>query len=113
MKNQEQRNGILFIPGYRHSQNTHLIIRLEGNGNYTIVHLKNESKPLIACQTLKYFQDQLPEFVRVSKSSLINPVEIDKIIRHGTKKMYLQLTDSVRVTVSRGRISEIVTRLTK
>lgn len=111
MTTQLKEGGMLLIPGYRHIQNAQLIIRMEGNGNYTVIHLRENPKPLMVSQTLKYFETQLPDFIRVSKSSLINPNAVDRIISLNAKTMYLQLTDSVRIAVSRRRIMDIKSKL--
>lgn len=103
----------LRIPGYRHIQSAQLISRLEGNGNYTIIYLRENVKPLMVSQTLKYFERQLPDFLRISKSSLINPIIVDRIIRVDAKTMQLRLTNCEQVPVSRRRIVDIMTRLAK
>lgn len=103
----KQDSSQLLIPGYRHIKDRRLIIRLEGDGNYTLFHLKGYQKPLMVSQTLKYFENQLPGFIRVSKSSFVNPEYIDRIVKAQARSMYLLLTDGARVVVSRRRMAEI------
>ena len=101
----------LRIPGYRHIQDTQPIIWLEGSGNYTLIYLKDTRQPLMASQTLKYFEYQLPGFIRVSKSALINPVYIRKIVKQDAKLMHLELRDDLTIVVPRRRIVDTLARL--
>lgn len=99
------------IPAYRHIQDTQLIIRLEGRGNYTAVYLKGKTYPLIVSRTLKFFEDQLTDFIRINKSTLINPTYIHKVIRGDTKTVALLLSDGVLKLTSRRRIANTLARL--
>lgn len=111
MTNQQKENISLQIPGYRHIQDAGLIIWLEGSGNYTIVYLKDDLKPLMVSRTLKYFELHLTDFIRTNKSSLVNPNHIDKVIQDSARTMHLELTGGVNIPVSRRRILEILPRL--
>ena len=111
MIDQQKESKTLLIPAYRHIHDIHLIMRLEGKGNYTIVYLRSEPKPLLVSRTLKFFEPQLPDFIRVSKSLLLNPGYIEKIIKVNSKQLFLQLTDGVRISVSRRRIADTLARL--
>ena len=102
---------LLRIPGYRHLQDPQLIGWLEGSGNYTNIHLKGNLKPLMASQTLKYFELHLPGFVRVSKSSVVNPSYIQRVIKVDAKTMYLELMDGITIAVPRRRILHTLARL--
>ncbi|GAB4018891.1 hypothetical protein GCM10028773_20140 [Spirosoma koreense] len=88
-----------------------LIVRLEGNGNYTVVHFGDSQKPVLVSQTLKYFESRLPTFIRVSKSTLINPEKITQITRLNAKTLYIQLSDRVIILVSRRRVAAVTIRL--
>ncbi|MFD2937574.1 LytTR family DNA-binding domain-containing protein [Spirosoma flavum] len=101
----------LRIPGYRHLQNGLLISRLEGNGNYTIVHLQGDHKPLLVSQTLKRFESILPHFIRISKSMMVNPTVVQQVIREDAKVVYLKLTNGLCLPISRRRIPETLDRL--
>jgi two-component system LytT family response regulator len=111
MNNQPLQDNPVLIPGYRHFQDTHLMMRLEGDGNYTLIHLSGRSHPLLVSQTLKYFELQLPFFIRASKSSLINPAYIDTVVKQDSKTMHLRLTDGARIPVSRRRIIDTEAKL--
>ncbi|HEX9957233.1 MAG TPA: LytTR family DNA-binding domain-containing protein [Fibrella sp.] len=111
MTTRQAQSNRLLIPGYKNFQNPESIIRLEGSGNYTIIHLRRESRPLMVSQTLKYFEDQLPGFIRVSKSSLINPMFVERPIHFDTKTVHLLLKDGTSIAISRRRIVDTINRL--
>mgnify|MGYP001811104923 CR=1 FL=1 len=60
------------IPGVTKPIPIGSITHCKGDGNYTRVYLQGLQKPIIATQTLKLFESQLPNFLRVSKSTLIS-----------------------------------------
>jgi two-component system LytT family response regulator len=99
------------IPGYPYLTNTRAITHLKGNGNYTFVHVQDTLHPLLTSQTLKYFEDRLPHFLRVSKSSLVNPAFIKEVIQQDSKTMHLGLADGTQVLVSRRRTGVLNDRL--
>jgi two-component system LytT family response regulator len=111
MISQPTTRHLLQIPGYRQCQQTQGIIRLEGDGNYTHIHMSTQSHPLLASKTLKYFEGQLTGFIRISKASLINPGYIDRFIKEGAKNLSLQLTNGVLIRVSRRRMATTLRRL--
>ncbi len=61
----------LNVPGLREPLPLESIVWIEANVNYAWVHFSNRAKHL-AAQTLKWFAHQLPCFLGVSKSSLVN-----------------------------------------
>ena len=117
----------LLVPGYKDFQNPELIVRLEGIGNYTLLHLGKLTRPLIinrgrppllsndqplmVSKTLKYFERQLPGFIRVSKSTLINPSYISQVLKVNNRIMYVLLLDGTRIEVSRRRIDDTLEKL--
>lgn len=103
----------LLIPGYRRIQNNQSLIRLTGDGNYTRIELANETSPLVVSQNLKYFERQLPDFIRVSKSVLLNPSYVIGTTRQDSSTVYLRLVDGSLTLVSRRRMAEIINKLGK
>lgn len=101
----------LVVPGYRHVRDDQMLNRLTGNGNYTWIELTNEKQPVLVSQTLKYFERQLPGFIRVSKSVLLNPAFVVGFTREGTRTLYLLLADGSRTLVSRRRMPDIADSL--
>jgi DNA-binding LytR/AlgR family response regulator len=99
------------IPSLRHIHDTQLITRLEGRGNYTAIYLKGKTYPLIVSRTLKFFEDILTDFIRINKSTMINPRFIKKVIRGDTKTVSLLLSDDVLKLTSRRRVAETLARL--
>jgi DNA-binding LytR/AlgR family response regulator len=66
---------------------------------------------LLVSQTLNFFEDRLPQFLRVSKSMLVNPAFIQKTVQYDAKTMHLWITDGTRVDVSRRRNETVTMRL--
>lgn len=91
-------------------QKLHLtnIIYLEGDRNYTILHLENGQK-LLSSVNLKRYQtdDKLTTFLRISKSFLLNPIYIENIEKRGIKTI-VKLKNKKQVVVSRRRLSVLM-----
>lgn len=104
-------NKRLRLPGYDRQQEYKSIKLLVAEHNYTRVHLVDKTHPLIVCNTLKFFADQMPEFVRANKGTLINPNIIKKAIVFNPKQMVLELTTGESVSVSRRRIATVLAQL--
>ena len=74
------------------------IIRLQGNGNFTDIHLKDGSRRL-ACRLLKHYAEILPPpFLRVHRSHILN-LECVKSY-HRQDGGYAVLTDKSQVEIS-------------
>jgi two-component system LytT family response regulator len=72
------------------------IVRLRGNGNFTDLHLANESKKMV-CRFLKHFTEILPfPFIRVHKSHIINV----HFVKAYNKGGYVTLYDNTEIEVS-------------
>lgn len=110
MNTQSASDLSLRLPGYSALHTIKSIARLEGNGNYTFVHLDNSSKPLLVCQTLKWFEEQIPDFIRISKSEIINPAWVQDLVKVNTKTVYLRLRNGNFHSVSRRRAAQILDR---
>lgn len=91
-------------------QKLHLtnIIYLEGDRNYTILHLEN-GQTLLSSVNLKRYQadDKLTTFLRISKSFLLNPIYIENIEKRGIKT-FVKLKNKKQVVVSRRRLSVLM-----
>lgn len=87
------------------------IVRLGGTGNYTLILFIGGRKPLLIAQTVKTFQRQLPHFIRVSKSALLDPAYIENVIRLETRRTDLRLTTGLVVGVCRHRVVHTLTEL--
>lgn len=74
------------------------IIRLQGNGNFTDIYLKNKTKKMV-CRFLKHFTEILPyPFIRVHKSHIINSLFVKSY--HKNSGGYVVLEDNTEVEVS-------------
>lgn len=86
------------------------IMRLEADGNYSIVHFTNGGK-LLLTKTLKDFSQLLEEtgFLRAHQSHLVNFNHIREFIK--TDGGYLVMADGSKVPVSVRKRAEVVERL--
>lgn len=74
------------------------IVRLQGNGNFTDIYLRNKTKKMV-CRFLKHFHEILPyPFVRVHKSHIINTNYIKSY--HKNSGGYVILEDRTEIEVS-------------
>lgn len=86
------------------------IIRLEADGCYTIVVLKNEKKKIVS-RTLKDFEDTLPKekFFRIHKSHLINLNFIKDY--SNIDGYYVTMLDGSKIEISRRKVSEFTQKI--
>ena len=56
----------------------HTIIWLEGDWNYTRIYQQDQPVRLSA-YTLKWYERQLADFIRVSKDAMVNPLHIQAL----------------------------------
>ncbi len=74
------------------------IIRLQGNGNFTDIYLRDKSKKMV-CRFLKHFSEILPlSFIRVHKSHIINTNYVKSY--HKNSGGYLTLEDGTEIEIS-------------
>jgi two-component system LytT family response regulator len=74
------------------------IVRLQGNGNFTDIYLKDKTKKMV-CRFLKHFEEILPPpFVRVHKSHIIN-VDFVKAY-HKNSGGYVLLEDGNEIEIT-------------
>lgn len=86
------------------------IVRCEGEGNYTHIHLKT-GENILASKTLKEFDELLSEhnFLRVHQSNLINLNEVKTYIK--AEGGYIKMKDGTSVCISRQRREMVMARL--
>ncbi|MBC7457373.1 MAG: LytTR family transcriptional regulator DNA-binding domain-containing protein [Bdellovibrionaceae bacterium] len=58
-------------------------------------------------QTLKWFEEQLPSFIRVHKSSLVNLAHVVLFEQINSREAKVILTNRVALLVSRRRVQSI------
>jgi two-component system LytT family response regulator len=74
------------------------IVRLQGNGNFTDIYLKDKTKKMV-CRFLKYFEEILPPpFIRIHKSHIIN-IDFVKSY-HKNSGGYVVLEDENEIEIS-------------
>jgi len=99
------------IPGISKPIPVEQITHFEGYGNYTRVYCQGAKNPIVATQTLKLFEDQLPDFLRANKSTLINHRHIKGVDRLTGRSMELMLDNNSSVVVARRRVQQIRVKL--
>ncbi len=74
------------------------IVRLQGNGNFTDIYLRDKSKKMV-CRFLKHFSEILPyPFMRVHKSHIINFNYVKSY--HKNSGGYVTLEDDTEIEIS-------------
>ncbi|NEU70182.1 LytTR family transcriptional regulator [Spirosoma agri] len=99
------------IPGIATPIPVESISHFEGFGNYSRLFFVGKTRPIVASQTLKLFELQLPGFLRVSKSYLVNPLHITALDRQDGRTLELTLDNQASVLVARRRVEHIRTQL--
>lgn len=119
----------LVVPGYRYLLDEALLVYCQGASNYTLLHLTKLERPLLVnattflptthtaplmvTRTLKYFEAQLLHFIRISKSLLVNPLYMNKIVSVKGRSMQVHLLDGTVLDGSRQRILETTDKFTR
>ncbi|SOE19658.1 LytTr DNA-binding domain-containing protein [Spirosomataceae bacterium TFI 002] len=83
-------------------ENANKIMFLRGDVNYTDLFFEN-GKYSKECVTLKRFEEQLEGFVRVSRSYLVNPRFIHKVVS-SPNYCHLEMKNGKEVVVSRRKL---------
>lgn len=74
------------------------ILRLQGNGNFTDIYLRNKTKKMV-CRFLKHFNEILPlPFLRVHKSHIINTHCVKSY--HKNSGGYVVMEDNTEIEIS-------------
>lgn len=88
---------------------TQEIIYLQGMQNYTLVYLSNGEK-LLSSSTLLRHEERFADFLRISRSHLLNPNYIDRVKINGNSQI-LELTTGKCVKVSRRKQTQVRERI--
>ena len=101
------------LRGHKHDQHVPIswIVRLEGDHNYSIVHFRGGSRLLVS-RCLKEMEEQLPEFLRVHKSHLVNPIYIRKSMVVPGKDGELIMQSGLTLPVARRRAARLLSYMT-
>ncbi len=94
--------------GYRKKMPMHRIVRLEGEGNYTLFHFSDGSRLMVSL-TLKKMETRLSPrmFARPHKKNIINLLYLEDI-HAGTTQMSVSLANGDRVEVSRRKATGFI-----
>lgn len=93
--------------------NSAAITHLTGASNYTWVHFLSEPQVLLS-KPLTYFESQLPSYIRIHKTSLINPAYIQSIQppKRAKSPGTIVLKSGERLPISRRRWLDLADLLT-
>ncbi|GAB4039467.1 LytR/AlgR family response regulator transcription factor [Spirosoma gilvum] len=94
------------LPGYYKPIDPKFIVWFQGSGNYTFVYFA-DGNHMLSCCTLLFFEQQLPDFIRVHKSALINPLFITSLKGFRFFNPSIELKNGVVITISRRRFSKV------
>jgi len=94
--------------GYRKKMPMHRIVRLEGEGNYTVFHFADGSQLMVSL-TLKKMESRLSSkvFVRPHKKNIINLLYLEGI-HPDQQQLSVSLINGHRVEVSRRKASRFI-----
>ncbi|GAB4018076.1 response regulator transcription factor [Spirosoma koreense] len=93
-------------------QHPEQIAYFAGASNYCWLYFQNGEKKLLA-KPISYLESQLPDFIRIHKTVLINPACVKSLHQPARKKMAGQvcLDNGETFPVSRRRLTEVIERL--
>ncbi|ARK09419.1 LytR/AlgR family response regulator transcription factor [Fibrivirga algicola] len=91
--------------GYRKAMPMHKIVRLEGEGNYTVFHFSDGTRLMVSL-TLKKLSDRLAPgvFARPHKKNIVNMLYLEEA-HPNPHQLTVQLTNGDRIDVSRRKAS--------
>ncbi|MBD2754518.1 LytR/AlgR family response regulator transcription factor [Spirosoma validum] len=94
--------------GCRKKMPMRLIVRLEGEGNYTVFHFSDGSQLMVSL-TLKKMESRLSPrvFVRPHKKSIINLLYLESV-NPDRQQMSVSLVNGDRIEVSRRKASRFI-----
>ena len=80
------------------------IIWLEGDSNYTRIY-QSDRPVRLSAYTLKWYENQLTDFIRIRKGAMVNPQHIVAIQKSETKpkRIEIVLSNEARIEVARRR----------
>ncbi|WP_164851420.1 LytTR family DNA-binding domain-containing protein [Larkinella soli] len=102
----QMQTGSLVLRGFKPALPLTELIWLEGNGNYSLLHMK-EGPAVMMAKTLARWQRMLPDFVRISRGALVNPRHVVDLRRISTYHVQITLTNGKVLPVARRRISQV------
>ena len=88
---------------------SHRITYLSADINYTFIYFTNAPRQL-HCRSIAYCFDSLPGFVRIHKSSVVNPAFVSQVRGPKTEKMEV-LVGKEWLPVSRRRKMDVIQQL--
>lgn len=96
----------IFIPGIARQFASSSIVWVRAEGNYSWIHFSNGHRYL-GSQTLKWYEQRLTSFLRIHKSSLVNPDHIVAVERRDNNEWHVVMSDRAAVPVARRRYKAV------
>ncbi|WP_375444261.1 LytR/AlgR family response regulator transcription factor [uncultured Fibrella sp.] len=91
--------------GYRKAMPMHKIVRLEGEGNYTMFHFSDGTRLMVSLTLKKMASRLAPDvFARPHKKNIVNLMYLDEA-HPSRNQLTVQLTNGDRIDVSRRKAS--------
>jgi DNA-binding LytR/AlgR family response regulator len=86
----------------------HQILYLTGNTNYCYIYMTN-NEVILACGTLKQFATKWPQFLRVHKTTLINPAYLAAFqpANKASLASFITMTDKAQLKIARRRLATV------
>jgi two-component system, LytTR family, response regulator len=99
--------------GYRKKIPMHRIVRLEGEGNYTMFHFSDGTRLMVSL-TLKTMETRLSAdiFVRPHKKNIVNLLYLEDV-QGGANQLTITLVNGDEIEVSRRKASSFVRQLNR
>ena len=100
----------LKVPGLQKPVATQSIVWIQGVGNYARIYFRN-GEEFLASRTLKWFDSQLPQFVRIRKSVLINSNHVTRCQWNQSRNVLVTVRTGNAFSVARRRIGLVAESL--
>lgn len=99
----------LKLPGLAEPVAIELIVCLEANINYVWLHYRQDDRDQkhLAAKTLKWVEAQLPGFIRIHQSLIINPAHIAQTTSYNAQHMMIRMGNGMSLPVSRRRVERV------
>ena len=100
----------LKVPGIRKPVPIRSIVWIQGVDNYARLYFRN-GQQFLATRTLKWFDDQLPQFIRIRKSVLVNANHVTHCQWEPCRSVLITVRTGVAFPVARRRVGLVAERL--
>jgi len=82
------------------------VVWIQGSDNYARLHFQN-GQQFLATRTLKWFEHQLPQFIRLRKSVLVTPAHVTRCQREHSRAILVTVRTGMAFPVARRRVVSV------